>query len=363
MILFLEYSAGGQRGGEQFTRHLHSLIRSRFSRVEPAEIPLRPRELGDIIMHARISLRNVKSLKPALVVIDISSGARNILAARWVKRHGGKVMIIVQGTRQTYRFNNIFARKFVLGCENHLLGLADIVFSNSQYIADYARSRSARLARIIICHPGVDIPIENSKSEKGSDHFLEMLAVGECTEPRKGIKYLLEALAHLSDIPIKLHLAGGYSMESHHYKVLRNILEDHHLNENVIFHGFLDRENLNRLYRKSDIFVMPSLSEGYGLALAEALSFGLPIVASNVAAIPEMISDGVNGFLVSPKNPQELASAIRKMASDSALRLRFRHDNLEQARRLPTWSDFEAKLDSELVPAIEQITGMKKKDL
>jgi glycosyltransferase involved in cell wall biosynthesis len=365
LILFLQFSAGGQRGGELYTNRLHTFLKRKFVYVEPQELQPRPPEFRSIVRHAMASLRQVKSKYPSLLICDVSSGARNILAARTAKRHGSKLLVIAQERRTSYRFKSVFSKWLIHHCEDYLFGLADIVLVNSLYIADYAAGRISRRANIIICYPGLEIACERTSSNRlsstGPNRHLNLLAVGEFTEPRKGMKYLLEALALLSDLNLTLHLAGGYSENKSHLLLLKRIIDRNNLGGRVIFHGFLDRRNLSELYQNSDIFILPSLSEGYGIALAEALTFGLPVVASNVAAIPEMVKDGVNALLVRPKDPPALASAIRRLAADQSLRDRMRENNLARAATLPTWSDFDTTLDRELVPMIEKITGLKAK--
>lgn len=86
---------------------------------------------------------------------------------------------------------------------------------------------------------------------------------------------------------------------------------------NVRFAGFV--ENVEDYLAAFDLFVYPSLHEGLGSALLDAMAFGLPIVASRVGGIPEIVEDGVNGLLVTPERPDELASALVRLLDDPAL--------------------------------------------
>jgi glycosyltransferase involved in cell wall biosynthesis len=359
MILFLQYSAGGMRGGERYTKSLHSFMKRKYKAVEPLEFQPRPADFRSIVRHSFASLKLVKAKKPSLLILDVSSGARNILAARWAQRKGIRLLVIIQERRMSYRYNTILSKWLIRRLEDYLIGLADILLVNSRYIAKYAKERAGKRANIIICYPGLEMTCGNqgpdNSSSRGAAGILNLLAVGECTEPRKGVKYLLMALNMLPDLNPLLHLAGEFSENNPHFHELKGIIDRYNLRDRVIFHGFLDRLKLSELYRQADIFVLPSLSEGYGMALAESLSFGLPIVASNVAAIPEMVEDGINALLVRPKDPQALASAIRKLAEDSALRNRMRQANRARATTLPTWNDFDATLERELVPVIEKL--------
>jgi len=85
------------------------------------------------------------------------------------------------------------------------------------------------------------------------------------------------------------------------------------MSDNVRFTGFLAGQGLSEEYEKADIFVSPTLKEGFGLTVLEAMSYGLPVVASNVGAIPELIENRINGLLVEPEDPELLARAIREL--------------------------------------------------
>jgi len=86
------------------------------------------------------------------------------------------------------------------------------------------------------------------------------------------------------------------------------------ISENIIFLGW--RDDVAKIISIYDIFVLPSLNEGMGRVLAEAMALGKPIVASNTGGIPDLVIHGKNGFLVPPKNPKELAKYIQVLIED-----------------------------------------------
>jgi glycosyltransferase involved in cell wall biosynthesis len=89
------------------------------------------------------------------------------------------------------------------------------------------------------------------------------------------------------------------------------------LRDNVLLTGF--RSDVPNLLRCSDIVVLCSETESAPLTLLEGLSSGLPVIATSVGGIPEIIQDGVNGFLVPPKDPESIANGILKLANDPKL--------------------------------------------
>jgi glycosyltransferase involved in cell wall biosynthesis len=363
MIQFLEYSAGGKRGGERFTARVHAILKARFGDITPLEYIERPPDLKNPIKAALSALKRVKDTAPDLVVADISSGIRNVLGVALQKYRKKYVIIIIQGQRMNYKFAYFpLIRLMVQLCESYLLRRADIVITNSNYMADFAGKKGHHKSNIIVARPGMAINL-NERSEMplvNKSKLIGLLLIGDCTRV-KGIDYMVRALSHLKDLNIELNLAGSFSENSTYYKRIKRIIKDNNLIERVQFLGFLDKPKMEDIFARSRIYVQPSLSEGYGIAMAEALAFGLPVVASRVAAIPEMIEDGVNGILVPPKDPAALADAIRRLISDSELWDRIHRNNLAKAKTLPTWDDFDRTLERELIPEIERLTGLSSK--
>jgi glycosyltransferase involved in cell wall biosynthesis len=133
----------------------------------------------------------------------------------------------------------------------------------------------------------------------------------------KGHLYLIRAMQKVIKIfpNTKLLIVGQGKM----YAQL--IKETYALNikDKVVFISQAD--NINEMLSAMDVFVMPSLQEGLGLALMEAMAQGLPVVGSAVGGIKTLIQDKVNGLLVSPANVEELAQAILKLLPDSQQRV------------------------------------------
>jgi glycosyltransferase involved in cell wall biosynthesis len=143
-----------------------------------------------------------------------------------------------------------------------------------------------------------------------------ILFVGRLVE-RKGVIYLIWAMRILKErgIRAELRIVGeGPLMES-----LKNSAKDL---DSVKFLGKLSTEELMEEYKRADIFVLPSIvdsrgdTEGLGVVLLEALSFGLPVIASNVGGIPDIVEDGKTGLLVPEKDPVAIADAIEKLLSN-----------------------------------------------
>jgi glycosyltransferase involved in cell wall biosynthesis len=153
-------------------------------------------------------------------------------------------------------------------------------------------------------------------------------------EPRKNHVLLLDAYAvlrELSDVPHKLVIAGGRGWL---YEGVCRRVEELSLERDVIFLGFVPDEDLPALYSLADVFVFPSLYEGFGLPPLEAMACGTPVVASRSSSLPEVIGDA--GLMVSPDDPTVLAGTIRKVLNDQDLRQDLIERGVSQAQKF-TW--------------------------
>jgi len=126
----------------------------------------------------------------------------------------------------------------------------------------------------------------------------------------KGLPYAIEALASLpSDLPWKYVIVG----DGEEKKSLAALIVKHNLSEKIILAGF--KQDARRLLKAFDIFIFPSIKEGFPYALLEAGQAGLPVITTRVGGIPELITEGC-GILVEPKDVIGLTDAIRKLTTD-----------------------------------------------
>lgn len=187
--------------------------------------------------------------------------------------------------------------------------------------------------KITILPPGLDREkLEIHPAERGAD----LLCVAHII-PRKGIHHLVEAFASLNFEGARLHLAGDTKADPGYVAQIRARLNDLGVADRIIFHGRIGQTNLNRLYSEAGIFVFPSLQEGFGIALLEAMHYGLPIVASHNSAIPHLVHEEVNGLLVPSGEAGPLAEAIRRLQEDSELRKTLGRRGREMVENMFYW--------------------------
>ncbi|MFN3476623.1 MAG: glycosyltransferase family 4 protein [Candidatus Methylomirabilales bacterium] len=150
-------------------------------------------------------------------------------------------------------------------------------------------------------------------------------------EPRKNVTTLVKAFSLLTtklDQNLKLVITGDRGWG---YEGLFKTIEALGLHDHVLFTGFVNDEDLPDLYRGALLFVYPSLYEGFGLPILEAMASGVPVIASNTSSMPEVAEDAA--ILVDPHDPEALASAMAMVLTNEELREELRQKGIARARR------------------------------
>lgn len=151
-------------------------------------------------------------------------------------------------------------------------------------------------------------------------------------EPRKNVARLIEAYSLLGDRHIKLVIGGARGWL---YKEVFFRLEELGLTGDVLFPGYIPYEELPLWYNAAELFVYPSLYEGFGLPPLEAMACGTPVITSNVSSLPEVVGEA--GLAVDPTDSKGLAEAIHQVLGDETLRQSMRERGLSRAGRF-SWA-------------------------
>jgi glycosyltransferase involved in cell wall biosynthesis len=187
--------------------------------------------------------------------------------------------------------------------------------------------------------PSLPSPASGGGTDRGDlspqARSLKLLAVGSVVR-RKGYDVLIEALARLTDLDWRLIIAGDCTRDRETAGALATRLVVLRLGARITMTGAVSEEELTALYHDADLFVLASRHEGYGMAFAEAIAHGLPVIGTKAGAIPETVPEGA-GILVPPDDVAALAAALRALIGDAALRERHAAATRRAARRLPTW--------------------------
>lgn len=164
-------------------------------------------------------------------------------------------------------------------------------------------------------------PINRPDSLKKNDHtILNVLFLGLIGD-NKGIWDILGMINnHKEDLKGKIRLTIGGNGEVDR---LLSFLSNNNLSDIVEYVGWIDGERKAEILSNSDIYLQPSYQEALGIAILEAMSYKIPVIATNVGGIPEIINDGVNGYLIAPGDQDALYLALKKLLESPEKRLEF----------------------------------------
>jgi glycosyltransferase involved in cell wall biosynthesis len=234
--------------------------------------------------------------------------------------------------------------------ETEALRHASGVIANSPATArDLNQHYGVPIDRIDVVLPGTDRSIhqrERSQITHGNRDAVQLLSVGSII-PRKGFPDLIEALAPLADLPWTLSVAGDTTRNNSAFNQLISDIARFGFEGRVQVLGAVSDAELISLYTQADVFVLASLFEGYGMVYAEAMAYGLPIVATTGGAIPDTVPSEA-GLLVSPGDVSALTLALKTIIEDAPYRVRLSSGALRAAAQQPMWDKAAQQFDAAL---------------
>lgn len=318
--------AAGFRGGERQTQLLISELAARGWSQR-----LIARRGGALARRCR----NIERLEIREVARNPLSAAAAAAAARGsalVHAHEGHAIYAGWLLKRAAGTPYLLTRRLHYGRNRSLVRelawrASDSVVAISESIADSITAQYGTLAVHVVHSAHADMLNGHPTAEKvlaGLGGKTVVGHVGELDHSHKGQLTIIEAARAIRASRPDLHfvLVG----EGKDGNRLRRAAEGL---DNVSFTGFV--ENVEDYLAVFDVFVYPSLFEGLGSALLDGMAFGLPIVASNVGGIPEVVEEGVNGLLIPPERPDRLVRALTRLMDDDDLRDSMRRENRSRA--------------------------------
>jgi glycosyltransferase involved in cell wall biosynthesis len=193
---------------------------------------------------------------------------------------------------------------------------------------------------ILVVIPGLDRPpqrVQSTPAITSKNTPLQLLAVGALV-PRKGFDVLLEALHIVADQDWSLTIVGDDSRSPQTTVAIKTQINALGLTSRVTLAGSLSPKALAEQYRCADVFVLASHYEGYGMAYAEALAWGLPVIGTTGGAVAQTVPTET-GLLVAPGQPEVFAAALMQVLKDPIKRERMKLAAQRHGQQLPTWAD------------------------
>jgi glycosyltransferase involved in cell wall biosynthesis len=224
---------------------------------------------------------------------------------------------------------NGLLNRFVLACERRAARYTDRIVTNADVIAEeYLELGIGTPDQYTTVYSGVDLdafenaePAEDLPGERPRVVMVGRLADG------KGHEVLLDAVESLDSLDGSVCIVGDGPL----YDSLERDVEARGLDDQVFLTGF--RDDVPRILAASDVLVLPSYREGTPRVITEAMASGLPVVATDIAGIPEQVVDGENGYLIPTGDAMALAECISKLLAHVELREKMGARGLERAER------------------------------
>jgi len=156
----------------------------------------------------------------------------------------------------------------------------------------------------------------------------------------KGLEYLLHAFVKVNKNSVLIVVGEGDLK-----KYYMNLAEKLGLKHRVLFVGKVSNEKLPTYYASADIVVLPSIIEAFGLVLIEGMATGKPVIATNLPGVRTVVDNGINGYLVEPKNIKELAEKIEFLLENEKIRKKFGRKGREKVEKKYSWKKIAKKLE------------------
>ncbi len=196
---------------------------------------------------------------------------------------------------------------------------ADRVIALTERERGYLERLGVPAGRIEVVPNGVELGEFPSRVRVASNGgAVSVLFAGRCYPEQKGLEVLMRAMASLRDLKgVTLRIVGD---DWGGHTVIRTMAKNLGIEDAVTLVGRVDRASLIKEYEHADIFVLPSLFDSFPIAILEAMAAGLPVVATRVGGVPDVVEDGRTGILVNAGDADGLAAALLHLAGDGIAR-------------------------------------------
>ena len=249
----------------------------------------------------------------------------------------------------SFRFNSAYILNFIGSLI--LPKIQKSISKNSNKVIAICKNTEDRLIRdygitekkITVIPAGIDIncfiPSNDGKRWRKKLNIYDkkvVLCMGKLNY-LKGIHYLIEAFRKIADKNKDTMLVIAGSGSKAEEKRLHNLVSSFGIEDRVIFTGWVNYSDVPYLHAAPDIFVHPSLLEGTPLVILEAMATGKPVIATGIAGVPDMITDGIDGFLVEEKNVEQIAEKLSVLLDDEALCKKFGQNARKKVEEKFNW--------------------------
>jgi glycosyltransferase involved in cell wall biosynthesis len=249
------------------------------------------------------------------------------LAGYLFKKFNSKTNFIL--TLQEGEFNKI---RFIKPLVKKIIVSADIIQVISNFLADWAREMGYK-SEIVVIPNAVDLNLfSNNNSIKRESDDVNLITTSRLVK-KNAIEDIIESLVYLPN-NIKLLIIGTGELQNK----LKQKAKDLQLTNRVNFVGYVSHSEMSKYLHASDIFIRPSLSEGFGNSFIEAMASRVPVIATPVGGIIDFLKDGETGLFCEVKNPKSIAQKVEKLIKDKESREYIVRNAYEMVKNKYDWN-------------------------
>ena len=337
-------------GGYLYDRKLVDYLRSRGDTVEVISLPWRnyPAHLTD----------NFRFRLPSHldVLIQDELNHPSLIFANQGK-HPYPIVSLVHHLRCSElrpKWQNAFYRLV----EKQYLQSVDGFIFNSQTTKSVVHGLLVNVKPSVVAYPPTDrfgeAISENEIIERATGEVLRILFLGNVIE-RKGLHTLLKAVS-IQPSAFRVDIVGSLDSESDYAKKMQGFITANNLSSFIFLHGPLDNEPLIEKLRQAHVLAVPSSYEGFGIVYLEGMCFGLPAIGTTAGAAGEIISDGVDGFLIGPEDVNLLSSRLKVMNEKRDVLIQMSLAARSRYLRQPKWEHTAGQIREFLLKRIAAFT-------
>ena len=223
---------------------------------------------------------------------------------------------------------------------------AQLVFTQGRSLFEKYRVENPAAVKSAVVHTTLTRDIFFEQAERPFHEPLRLLSVSRLT-PGKGLNLLIESIVALSHTGINVEWwVAGTGPER---AALEELAIQRGVTGSICFFGFMEQDELLELYRKADIFVLPSFTEGIPNVMLEAMAQSLPVIVTAVGGIPSVLEDGVDALLIAPRSTEDIVNAVLRLTRDVSFTNRLRRAGFRTALKYQRdlfWQQHELLIES-----------------
>jgi len=300
------------------------------------------------ISHKKLSLYVKKQIKFSKILI--ASSGSGLEAGQYIKQKNNGIFICDRSSshilyqkkilsKEYKKLNLNFNEMYDLSIKRELkeYKIADIISVPSKFVFNSFIKMGVNKKKLFLNPLGIDLKRfkPNANKLKKNKNF-KILYVGSVSV-RKGVIYLLEAFKSLNIKNKELIIIG--SIQKNIKKILKKYLDD----ERIVTIPYVENSKLMKFYSEADVFVQPSLEDGFGLVILEALACGCPVIATKNTGAEDIFSSGSAGYIVNSCSSNEILKKLKFLEKNEFIRKKLSLNGLKIVKKIKGWDNYGNK--------------------